>query len=185
MLSRGRLHIEILGEGFPGEKPSGAAILVSHVRHALNVRFREDPPSVLFVDRGQGFWANNTGKITKMFKAALEEHSLKAFNGDDASCQPGKLQEMMLHETAVAWIRLREERTRPPKPWLETVAQFGTRMRQICADINSKLDVEGLCRALPKRLEQLKESKGDRISKYFDCISAHRYSILTLAFRFL
>ena len=40
MLMRGKLHIELLGEGFPGEKAAGAAILVSKVRSAVNLRFQ-------------------------------------------------------------------------------------------------------------------------------------------------
>ena len=164
VLMRGKLHIELLGEGFPGEKSLGAAILVSKVRAAVNVRFKSaDKPSVLFVDRGQGFYANNGGKITQGFKTALQEHSLKAFHPENASMQPGRLQELMLHETAVSWIRHRENNTRPPSAWLETPAQLGTRLREIYKDINDNLDVEGLCRALPRRLEKLDQAKGDRI----------------------
>ena len=33
------------------------------------------------------------------YKQALRDHSLKTIHGDDASAQPGKLQEVMLHET--------------------------------------------------------------------------------------
>ena len=164
MLMRGKLHIELLGEGFPGEKPAGAAILVSKVRAAVNLRFQgADKPSVVFVDRGQGFYNNNGGKITKQFKMALQDNHLKAFNGEDASKQPGKLQELMLHETAVSWIRHRENNTRPACAWQETPAQLGTRLREICRDINENLDVEGLCRALPRRLDKLDLAKGDRI----------------------
>lgn len=164
VLMRGKLHIELLGEGFPGEKPAGAAILVSKVRAAVNLRFQTaDKPSVVFVDRGQGFFNNNGGKITEQFKTALQEHSLKTFNGEDASMQPGRLQELMLHETAVSWIRHRENNTRPSCAWQETPAELGTRLREICKDINENLDVEGLCRALPRRLDKLEQAKGDRI----------------------
>ena len=42
----------------------------------------------------------------------------------------------------------------------------GDRARGPCAaQINQKYDVDGLCRALPKRLKMLEERKGDRISK--------------------
>jgi hypothetical protein len=37
-------------------------------------------------------------------------------------------------------------------------------MRGIVQDINDNLDVEGLCRGLPKRLAKLEETEGDRIS---------------------
>ena len=164
VLMRGKLHIEVLGEGFAGENSEGAAVLVSKVRSAVNLRFQSaNKPSVIFVDRGQGFYANITGKITHKFKAALQEHSLKAFNGEDASLQPGRLQELMLHETAVSWIRYRENSTRPSCAWQETPAQLGIRLREICRDINENLEVERLCRALPRRLDKLIQAKGDRI----------------------
>ena len=171
ILCRGKLHIEVMGEEFPGENADGAAVLVGHVRKVVNIRFQgADKPKTLFVDRGQGFYDKVTGKITHQFKTALQENSLKAFYGDDASAQPGKMQEVLLHETAVSWIRYRESQTRPKEPWLETVPQFTTRMQGIARDINSKLKVENLCRALPKRLRQLKEERGDRINQYSACL---------------
>ena len=36
--------------------------------------------------------------------AALEENNLSAFMGADATRQPGDLKDLMLHETAVAWL---------------------------------------------------------------------------------
>ena len=167
ILSRGKLHIEILGTNFPGENADGAAVLAAHVRKVVNMRFRgADQPKTLFLDRGQGFWDKTTGIITEEFKAALRENSLKTFYGDDASAQPGALHEVHLHETSVSWIRYQESQTRPREAWKETVDEFTTRMRGIAQDINSRLDVDGLCRALPKRLAQLKANTGDRINQY-------------------
>jgi len=166
ILTRGKLHISLLGEDFPGETPEGAAMLVAKVRAALNVRFQgSNPPEILFTDRGQGFYHINGGKIRNEYKAALREHGLRAYYGDDASVQPGSLQEVMLHETSVAWIRRREAVTQNRQPWTETVAEFGARLRGICDHINTHFDVEGLCNGLPKRLELLIDAEGDRISK--------------------
>jgi len=164
ILTRGKLHIEILGEGFPGEKPEGAAILAERVRHALNIRFQgSTPPRTLFTDRGQGFYNIRGGRITDKFKASLRANSLKMYYGDDASVQPGNLQEVLLHETAVSWIRYREARQRAVRSWEETVGDFGTRMKRIVQDINDTLDVEGLCRAHPKRVQAVIDAEGDRI----------------------
>ena len=69
----------------------------------------------------------------------------------------------MLHETAVSWIRYRETKTRPKEPWNETVADFGSRLKAICQDINDTLEVDDLCRSLPKRLRDLKDREGDRL----------------------
>lgn len=168
ILTRGKLHVEVLGEDFPGETEEGAAILVAKVRAALNIRFQgadANPPKTLFTDRGQGFYHINGGRITDGFKAALQEHGLKTYCGDDASLQPGNLQELLLHETSVAWIRNRERKTLPPQPCKETVLEFTTRIKAICQHVNDNYDVDGLCRALPERLQMLVDAKGDRIPK--------------------
>jgi len=164
ILSRGKLHIEILGTDFPGEKPEGMDIFVGRVRSALNVRFQgQDAPKVLFTDRGQGFYVKNTGTITPQYKAALREHGLKNYYGDSAAVQPGNLQDFLLHETAVSWIRYREKKTRVLKPWEETLEAYSSRMKKVVQDINDRLDVEGLCRGLPKRLQELVDAEGGRI----------------------
>ena len=92
------------------------------------------------------------------------QHELTAYYGDDASVQPGNLQEVMLHETAVAWIRHRETRSRPATPWTETPVEFGARLRRICQDINANCDVEGLCRKLPEHAQEVADNEGGRIS---------------------
>ena len=71
-----------------------------------------------------------------------------AFMGDDAARQPGSLQEMMLHETAVAWIRRGLTCTLPAKPWEETWEDFSARMRKVVQKISKEYNVDGLCRYL-------------------------------------
>ena len=93
--ARGKLHIEMLGDDFPGETKRGAAtILGQKVRAAVNKRFRgDDQPTLLFVDRGKVFYQSNGGSIMREFKAALEENDLKAYYGDNAAAQASKMQE--------------------------------------------------------------------------------------------
>lgn len=166
VLTRGKFHVEILGHDFPGENPAGAAVLAARVRTALNIRFQgSTPPGIVFTDRGQGFFHINGGRITPEYKAALRANGLKAFNGDNAATQPGNLQEVMLHETAVAWIRRRETVTQARQPWTETVEQFGVRMRGIVQHINANYDVENLSRELPDRIQEVIDAEGGRISK--------------------
>ncbi len=71
--------------------------------------------------------------------------------------------EVLLHETAVAWVRRREAVTRASVPWTETVAEFGSRLRSICQHTNGTYDVEGLCRGFPKRVQAVIDAEGDRI----------------------
>ena len=89
----------------------------------------------------------------------------KVFFGDNAGIQPGNLQEVMLHETSVAWIRRRETVTQTREPWTETVEAFGIRLKGICQYINDNYEVEDLCRELPERIQEVIDEDGDRISK--------------------
>ena len=140
--------------------------MVAKVRAVLNVRFPGgDAPKVLFTDRGNGFYESGSGKITSGYQNALRIHSLKAFMKADASMQPGALQELMLHETAMAWVRYRLRKTVPKVPWEETVEEYGARLKEVASYIEREYDVSGLCRALPDRAAMLDEAKGDRLPK--------------------
>ena len=122
-------------------------------------------PRTLFSDRGPGFHNPGTGAITAGFKQALRQHGLRAFMGEDASQQPGELQELMLHETAVAWMRYKLARCVPVRPWLETPTEYGQRLKTVVADINRAHDVESLCNELPGRVEKLLLAAGGRLAK--------------------
>ena len=140
--------------------------MVAKARAAINIRFPgARPPRILFTDRGNGFYNAGTGAITDKYRQALRQHGLEAFFGSDASVQPGKLQEVMLHETAVAWLRLRLTKTLPKRCWEETLEAYRARLKENAAHINGSHDVEGLCRALPARLTALKRCEGDRLAK--------------------
>ena len=65
VVTRGKLHIIFLGSDFPGECVEGVEVLVPKIKAALNIRFQGgDAPSMLFVDRGRGFYDTGTGRIT-------------------------------------------------------------------------------------------------------------------------
>ena len=53
-------------------------------------------------------------RLTQQYEQALRDHGFSDIVGSDASVQPGKLQELMLHEIAVAWVRVRLAQTVPP-----------------------------------------------------------------------
>ena len=166
VLTRGKLHVEVLGEGFPGEKVEGVPIWIAKVRAALNIRFQGgDGPKVLFTDRSQALFATNGGGITDEYKAALREHGLKSYCGDDASRQPGSSGDLLLHETTVAWIRYRERKTLPRQPWKETVEEYTARLKAIVQYINDNHDIESLCREFPDRMQAVIDNEGDRINK--------------------
>jgi hypothetical protein len=166
MLTRGLLHIEMLPADFPGDKPEGAEVFVNKVRAGLNVRFQgSTAPHVLFTDRGAGFFNTGNGLITTEYKNALTGAGLKAFMRDDASVQPGKLSDLMLHETAVAWIRKLERQTVPKKSWEETPDELISRLKRIAAKINKEYKVTNLCRELPARVATLAKKRGRKLNK--------------------
>ena len=83
------------------------------------------------------------GTITPEFRDALREHNFQAFMGDNAARQPGTLQEVMLHETVVAWARNLMTKSTPAKPWEESPELFGRRLKEAFAFMNDNYNVEG------------------------------------------
>ena len=164
---RGRLHVEIMDADFPGETQEGVRSLVAKVRAAVNVRFQGgvQQPDTLWTDHGKGFYSPNSGVMTLGYKEALREHHFKAALGENASVQPGNLQELMLHEIAVAWLRVRLARTIPAKAWEESREDYVVRLKAVCADVNATCDVEALCRGFLKRIDQLVDQKGGRLAR--------------------
>ena len=141
-------------------------MLVERVRAAINLRFPGQlKPRVLFVDRGAGFYFARTGKATAGFGAALREHNLRDYMDGDAAEQPGALQDVLLHETAVSWVRNSLKTSLPQKPWEESREAFGARLRDAAREANTKYDVDGLCREFPSRIADLKARSGDRLGK--------------------
>ena len=80
---------------------------------------------------------------------------------------PGDLADVLPHETANAWLRTRLDKAAAlvPKLWLETPDQFAKRLAGCVEEINNDLadGLDSLCRSFPKRLQDLKRAKGDRL----------------------
>ena len=164
VLAKGKLHVEMLGEDFPGEDPAGAAEFVAAVERGLAKRFRSGPkPGVLFLDRSRVFFNTVTGLVTPEMAAAMETSELDLYWNDDAHEQPGACADVLLHETAVAWIREGLSQSKAKRPWKESRDQYAARLRSVVADCNARHDVAGLCRGLPKRLRELIRRQGDRL----------------------
>lgn len=167
MLCRGKLHGDCFDSSFPGETPQGVSYLVDKVRAAVNVRFQNvaSKPDTLFTDRGRGFYMTNSGRSTAEYAGALAQNGFNAVMGENAVTQPGSFQDVLLHETAVSWLRHRLSRTTPAKCWQETREEYGRRLKRCCEEVNQECDVEGLCKGLPKRIKMLLDTQGDRLKK--------------------
>ena len=135
------------GKRVPGgriEEPAGAATFAAAVSHGLAKRFQAgiSKPGVLFLDRGRAFINTVTGRVTAELAAVLEPTELELFWGADAHEQPGYCADVLLHETAVAWIRKGLSASVPRLPWKETRAQYSMRLRDVVAAINRRHNVE-------------------------------------------
>lgn len=167
VLSRGHVHIEVMG---PEWKQTGCGMseFVARLPDVLPkmVGRSEALPRVICSDRGPGFYQSSTGHITNEYCAALKRHGFRAFAGEDASSQPPDVPDVLVHETAVAWIRVYlKKHSFSKRGSLDDQEQ---KLRGILAEcvqhINSNHDVDGLCRAFPGRLEKLVNvTKGDRL----------------------
>ena len=119
------MHVEYVGEACSGDRVESMELFVQKVRAGINARFRGDgKPRIIFTDRGGGLYHISTGYMTDEYKAALAANAFAAFAGEDARIQPGNLQEAMLHETAVAWVRYRLAKTVLSRPWEATEQEY-------------------------------------------------------------
>ena len=157
---------------FPGETPEGIFQLISRLPGMLNRMLGPSTakPRTLFTDRGPGFYYTHPGTITGFYDAATRQHNFKPWAGLDSTkgprAQPAEIQDVLLHETAVAWMRSRLASTTPTVPWEETPEDFANRLQEAADFANANYDVSGLCRELNWRLEQLvKVTHGDRLKK--------------------
>ena len=95
----------------------------------------------------------------------MKEHGFKNLMGNDASKQPGHMQELMLHETTVAWMRTLLTETTPKKCWTESREEYTARLKR-CADfIKKNYDVEGLCKGLQQRIKSIIKANRGHIPK--------------------
>ena len=115
--------------------------------------------------RRAGNRKRNSGRITAEYRGALAQNGLKAIMGENAVMQPGSLQDVLLHETAVSWLRHRLSRSTPAKCWQESREEYGRRLKRCCEEVNKECDVESLCKGLRKRMKLLQDRDGDRLKK--------------------
>ena len=160
------------GEGQGEGGGEGARILVERLPAVLDKMLGRSAkkPHTIFTDRGPGFYHRRWGTITGDYESACREHGFKPWAGTNSKkgprAQPPDLADVLLHETAVSWLRRQEEQTRPARPWLESPHELEERLQQAADWVNKEFDVRGLCMRLPDRLHALvNETKGDRLPK--------------------
>ena len=131
-----------------------AALAIPHFSYPLRLAARALAGPLCFYPRMRSI---------DQYNAALATHSFEAIMGDDAAKQPGALQELMLHETAVSWIRVRLLKSTPNRNWEKMREDYGKRLKRCCDNINKHLDVDGLCHAFPKRIKTVRDNDGGKL----------------------
>ena len=120
--------------------------------------------------RTPGFYHRRWGTVTGDYESACREHGFKLWAGSNSKygprAQPPDVADVVLHETAISWLRREEAESRPVAPWNETPEELEKRLQQAVARINKDFDVRGLCMEFPDRLYHLsKKTYGDRLPK--------------------
>ena len=104
-----------------------------------------------------------SGRVTGAYDRAVRECGFKLFWGPDAKQQSPEMPDLLLHETAVSWVRNKLRRAKPETmPWKETPAQWSRRMMAAVGEANLG-DVDGLCKQFPERLEECVAAGGNKL----------------------
>ena len=149
VLSRGALGVVVFTdvEHFPGETPEGARILVERLPSVLDRMLGRaaKQPHILFTDRGPGFYHRRWGTITGDYETACRSAGFTPWAGSNCKegprAPPPDIGDVLLHETAISWLRREEESARPRKPWEETPRMLGKRIQTAVNKINKEVNV--------------------------------------------
>ena len=88
-------------------------------------------PKVLFTDRGTGMYSPQ-GYVVRDYAAAVEDSGFRLYWGAHAKQQSPDMGDVLLHETAVSWVRSQLRKTRPEGlPWEETSIAHSRAARMI------------------------------------------------------
>ena len=106
ILARGRVHIEVAGGNFK-QTGTGMADVVANLEKMLRKMLGRGAalPRIVMTDRGPGFFNSLSGHIVKAYGEALHSHGFRPFAVEDASEQPPDIPDLLLHETAIGWVR--------------------------------------------------------------------------------
>ena len=122
-------------------------------------------PRTFFTDRGTGMYTPG-GKIVRAYAEALQQAGDGPYWGENAQRQSPDMPDLLLHETAVAWLRKRLRTSRPEvDPWEETQEMWSRRAQQAVRCVNQSYNVAGLCRELRSRLQACVGGDGERLNK--------------------
>ena len=164
ILARGVISVDILPLDWELDS-EGMATVVRRLGGRLRDMLGDDArlPRTLMTDRGTGMYAPS-GRVTNAYDCAVDECGFKLFWGPDAKQQSPEMPDLLLHETAVSWVRNALRRMKPETmPWKEGPAQWSRRMMRAVGEANLS-DVNGLCRQFPERVEECIAAGGAKLA---------------------
>lgn len=165
VLVRGKVHVEIVDDNWR-QNGEGVAKMVARLPRILANRFKGDgaKPDVIFTDRGPGLYHPSTGSIVPEYSAACEDHGFTTFAGDHASWQAPDIPDILLHETAVSWVRkyLRYNPVKFSNDKELNKERVVEALKNAERHINTYHEVDDLCMAFPKRVQALVAAEGER-----------------------
>ena len=90
---------------------------------------------------------------------------MRPFAGDTAADQPPDCPDVLLHETAVGWIRkyFKKHPITRAGDLNQDVERTKMLMAQCLQHINASYEVGNLCASWPKRLQDLVDKEGERL----------------------
>jgi hypothetical protein len=164
-LTQGKVHVEVLPDGW--SQWNGQADVVAMLPRILKKMLGRDAthPDVIFTDRGPGYYHPSSGTINSEYLAALTEHGFTPWAGEHSKWQPPDLADVLLHETAVSWVRkyLKQHPVKLAKNMEENVNRVGAVLQDACSHINAFYEVGDLCNSLPDRLKLVVDGEGERL----------------------
>lgn len=167
VLARGVVHVEVMPDTWclNGE---GMATFVERLPGILRRMLGPDArlPRTLFTDRGTGMYEPFQGKVVHKYRDAVAKAGFKLYWGNNAHKQSPDMGDMLLHETAISWVRKGMRAASPEVvPWEETPEMWTARIRKVVRAINAEFEVAALCREFPDRLQLCADSDGERLRK--------------------
>ena len=164
-LTQGKVYVEVLPDGW--SQWDGQAAVVSMLPRILKKMLGKDAthPEYIFTDRGPGYYHPSSGTISSDYLAALDKHGFKPWAGEHSKWQPPDLPDVLLHETAVSWIRkyLKQHPVKLVQSVEENTRRVTAVLGDACEHINTYYEVDNLCHSLPDRLKALVDKQGERL----------------------
>lgn len=166
VLTQGKLHIEVMGDGWR-QNGIGMATMVNRLPRVLGRMLKDSDaarPSILSTDRGPGLYHPSQGSITPEYAEACEANGFETWAGDHATWQPPDIPDMLLHETAISWVR-KYLRYNPVKFTNDKVTNWELvveSLKDAARYANTYHEARDLCMHFPTRLKTLVEKEGER-----------------------